>query len=156
MPWHCAIQTSTPGIQYVKITTSTAITVTQDGAAPVVTAPATVSVRALDLLTFQVTASDADVIKTYVRLGLGVGIVASMSLDPQADADLVQIDAAHLFEPHITWIGFRRGRLLRGYMYEFLKSFAPHLNRRLVDQAIRAGEGPELEALFDDVDLPLR
>ena len=50
----------------------------------------------------------------------------------------------------------RRGRLLRGYMYEFLKSFAPHLNRRLVDQAIRAGEGPALEALFDDVDLPLR
>jgi LysR family cys regulon transcriptional activator len=41
-------------------------------------------------------------------------------------------------------------------MYEFLKSFAPHLTRRLIDQAIRAGEGPELDALFSDLDLPLR
>jgi LysR family cys regulon transcriptional activator len=102
------------------------------------------------------TASDADVIKTYVRLGLGVGIVASMALDPKEDADLVVIDAGHLFAPHVTWIGFRRGRLLRGYMYEFLKTFAPHLNRRLVDQAIRAGSGEELEKLFADVSLPQR
>jgi LysR family cys regulon transcriptional activator len=102
------------------------------------------------------TASDADVIKTYVRLGLGVGIIASMAIDPREDRDLVVLDAAHLFAPHVTWIGFRRGRLLRGYMYEFLKAFAPHLNRRLVDQAIRAGSGDELAALFADVELPTR
>jgi len=107
-------------------------------------------------LNVALTASDADVIKTYVRLGLGVGIVASMSIDPTVDSDLVQIDATHLFAPHLTWIGFRRGRLLRGYMYEFLKSFAPHLTRRLIDQAVRAGEGPDLDALFEDVELPLR
>lgn len=107
-------------------------------------------------LNVALTASDADVIKTYVRLGLGVGIVASMAMDPVTDADLVQINADHLFAPHVTWIGFRRGRLLRGYMYEFLKSLAPHLNRRLVDQAIRAGEGPELDALFANLELPLR
>ena len=59
-----------------------------------------------------------------------------------------------LFAPHVTWIGFRRGRLLRGYMYEFLKDFAPHLTRRLVDQAIRAGSGAELDRLFEGVDLP--
>jgi LysR family cys regulon transcriptional activator len=106
-------------------------------------------------LNVALTASDADVIKTYVRLGLGVGIVASMAMDA-SDTDLVQIDADHLFAAHVTWIGFRRGRLLRGYMYEFLKSFAPHLTRRLIDQAIRAGEGPELDALFSDLDLPLR
>jgi len=102
------------------------------------------------------TASDADVIKTYVRLGLGVGIIASMAIDPREDRDLVVLDAAHLFAPHVTWIGFRRGRLLRGYMYEFLKAFAPHLNRRLVDQAIRAGSGEELAALLADVELPTR
>ncbi len=107
-------------------------------------------------LNVALTASDADLIKTYVRLGLGVGIVASMSLDSEADSDLVQIEASHLFAPHVTWIGFRRGRLLRGYMYEFLKSFAPHLTRRLIDQAIRAGEGPPLEELFSDIELPLR
>jgi LysR family cys regulon transcriptional activator len=100
------------------------------------------------------TASDADVIKTYVRLGLGVGILASMALDPDADRDLVVLDAEHLFAPHVTWIGFRRGRLLRGYMYEFLKAFAPHLTRRLVDQAVRAGSGAELARLFEDVALP--
>jgi len=101
------------------------------------------------------TASDADVIKTYVRLGLGVGIVASMAIDPHEDRDLVVLDAEQLFAPHVSWIGFRRGRLLRGYMYEFLKDFAPHLTRRLVDQAIRAGSGEELAALFADIDLPV-
>ena len=105
-------------------------------------------------LNVALTASDADVIKTYVRLGLGVGIVASMALNPRDDGDLVVLEAAHLFAPHVTWIGFRRGRLLRGYMYEFLKTFGPHLNRRLVDQAIRAGSGNELAALFADVELP--
>jgi LysR family cys regulon transcriptional activator len=106
-------------------------------------------------LNVALTASDADVIKTYVRLGLGVGIVASMALSAADDADLVVLDAGHLFAPHVTWIGFRRGRLLRGYMYEFLKAFAPHLTRRLVDQAIRAGSGEELAALFAGVDLPV-
>ncbi len=105
-------------------------------------------------LNVALTASDADVIKTYVRLGLGVGIVASMALDPAEDDDLVVLDASHLFAPHLTWIGFRRGRLLRGYMYEFMKTFAPHLNRRLVDQAIRAGSSAELAQLFTDVKLP--
>ncbi len=100
------------------------------------------------------TASDADVIKTYVRLGLGVGILASMALHPDEDRDLAVLDAGHLFAPHVTWIGFRRGRLLRGYMYEFMKLFAPHQSRRLVDQAIRAGSGAELERLFEGIELP--
>lgn len=105
-------------------------------------------------LNVALTASDADVIKTYVRLGLGVGIVASMSIDASDDRDLVVLDAGHLFTPHVTWIGFRRGRLLRGYMYEFMKAFAPHLNRRLVDQAIRANSPEELAGLLRDVQLP--
>ena len=101
------------------------------------------------------TARDADVIKTYVRLGLGVGIVASMAIDPREDADLVSIDASHLFPAHLTWVGFQRGSLLRGFMYEFLNVLAPHLNRRLVDRAAQAGGGEELEALFKDIELPL-
>jgi LysR family cys regulon transcriptional activator len=105
-------------------------------------------------LNVALTASDADVIKTYVRLGLGVGILASMAIDPNEDRDLVVLDANHLFAPHATWIGFRRGRLLRGYMYEFMKAFAPHLNRRLVDLAIRAQSPEELAGLFRDVQLP--
>ena len=80
------------------------------------------------------TAVDADVIKTYVRLGLGIGIVASMAYDPKADKDLVEIKADHLFEPSTTHIGFRQGMFLRGYMYDFIGQFAPHLSRELIDE----------------------
>jgi len=80
------------------------------------------------------TAVDADVIKTYVRLGLGIGIVANMAYDELADRDLVRLPADHLFEPSVTHIGFRRGLFLRGYMYDFLHQFAPHLSRELVDE----------------------
>ncbi|HMM45173.1 MAG TPA: HTH-type transcriptional regulator CysB [Candidatus Macondimonas sp.] len=80
------------------------------------------------------TAVDADVIKTYVRLGLGVGIVARMAYDAKADTDLVALDARHLFRPSTTRIGFKRGMLLRQYMYDFMQMFAPHLSRPLVDR----------------------
>jgi LysR family cys regulon transcriptional activator len=100
------------------------------------------------------TARDADVIKTYVRLGLGVGIVASMALSEEDEADLVAIDGSHLFPELVTWIGVRRGRLLRGYMYEFIQLFAPHLGRRLVDQALRARDAAGVEAAFAGVQIP--
>ena len=75
------------------------------------------------------TAVDADVIKTYVRLGLGVGIVARMAYDEDADGDLVAIDAGHLFGKSITRIGIRKDTFLRSYMYEFIRLFAPHLSK---------------------------
>ncbi len=102
------------------------------------------------------TARDADVIKTYVRLGLGVGVVASMAIEADEDRDLVTIDAAHLFPAHITWIGFRRDLLLRKFMYEFMRLFAPHLNRRLVDRAHSTSTFQEVEQMFADIELPMR
>ncbi|HVW67567.1 MAG TPA: HTH-type transcriptional regulator CysB, partial [Steroidobacteraceae bacterium] len=96
-----------------------------------------------------------DVIQTYVRLGLGVGIVAHMAVDPN-DADLVAVDARHLFARHTTWIGFRRGTLLRKYMYDFAQLLAPHLDRRLVDRAHRAADAAEVIQLFADIKLPER
>jgi len=102
------------------------------------------------------TARDADVIKTYVRLGLGVGILASMAVEPDQDRDLVSLDAAHLFPVHTTWVGFRRGVLLRKFMYEFLQLFAPHLNRRLVDRAQQGSTAEEIDALFAGAQLPLK
>lgn len=101
------------------------------------------------------TAVDADVIKTYVRLGLGVGIMARMAYDPVADADLVAIDASHLFGRSVTKIGLRRDMFVRGFLYDFIRLFAPHLTRELVDQAMRTRERWETEALFDDVTLPV-
>lgn len=101
------------------------------------------------------TAADADVIKTYVRLGLGVGIIASMAFDPEVDTDLVALDASKLFRPSITRIGFRKGTFLRGYMYDFMQRFAPHLTREMVDQAVaHQGSRSEILELFKDVDLP--
>jgi LysR family cys regulon transcriptional activator len=102
------------------------------------------------------TARDSDVIKTYVRLGLGVGIVASVAIEPQLDADLVVLDASHLFPLHTTWIGFRRGTLLRNFAYDFLQLFGPHLTRKLVDRAIEAREPEQQGELFRKIALPSR
>jgi LysR family cys regulon transcriptional activator len=102
-----------------------------------------------------ITARDADVIQTYVRLGLGVGIVAHMAVE-EHDPDLKAIDASHLFAAHTTWIGFRRGTLLRKYMYEFAQLLAPHLERRLVERAHRATCAEEVAQLFAGVALPER
>jgi LysR family cys regulon transcriptional activator len=84
------------------------------------------------------TAIDSDVIKTYVELGLGVGIVAMMAFDPKRDTGLRALDASHLFEPSTTRIGIRRNSYLRGYMYDFIEMFAPHLTRQVVETAMRA------------------
>ncbi len=100
------------------------------------------------------TAADADVIKTYVRLGLGVGIIASMAHDAEVDDDLVALDASHLFRPSITKIGFRRGTFIRGFMYEFVENFAPHLTRNMVDEAYSCTSRLELDELFQHVRLP--
>ncbi len=102
-----------------------------------------------------ITARDADVIQTYVRLGLGVGIIAHMAVVDD-DPDLTSIDAAHLFPAHTTWIGFRRGTLLRKYMYDFAQLLAPHLDRRLVDRAHRAASAEEVVEMFKDIELPTR
>lgn len=82
------------------------------------------------------TAIDADVIKTYVELGLGIGIVAMMAYNPERDQRLRALDASHLFEASTTRIGIRKDSFLRGYVYDFIAMFAPHLQRDVVDAAI--------------------
>lgn len=81
-------------------------------------------------------AIDADIIKTYVRLGFGVGIVASMAFEKLADVGLVALDAAHLFPSSTTALGILRGTYLKGYTYSFVELFAPHLSREVVDEAL--------------------
>ena len=101
------------------------------------------------------TAADADVIKTYVRLNLGVGIVAKMAVDSKLDQDLVVLDADELFEPSVTKIGFRRGTFLRGFMCDFIEKFAPHLSREMLAKAVQCHNKSELEELFEGVKLPV-
>ncbi len=102
------------------------------------------------------TARDADVIKTYVRLGLGIGIVAGLAIDPQTDGDLIALEASHLFPAHTTWIGFRRGGVLRSYMYHFLHLCAPHLTRRLVDRVATSQTQEEVDTIFAPIELSVR
>ncbi len=82
------------------------------------------------------TAIDADVIKTYVELGLGIGILAQMAFEPKRDKHLRSIDASHLFEPSTTRIGISRNSYLRGYVFDFIELFAPHLNHAVVKAAM--------------------
>lgn len=82
------------------------------------------------------TAIDADVIKTYVELGLGIGILAQMAFEPSRDRHLRAIDASHLFEPSTTRIGISRNGYLRKYVYDFVEMFAPHLDRATVAAAM--------------------
>jgi len=89
------------------------------------------------------TAMDADVIKTYVGLGLGVGIIAAIAFDEGRDAPLWALDARHLFPINTTSVAVRRGALLRGYAYDFINTFAPHLSRSAVEQAQAAPPGVE-------------
>ncbi|CCU72042.1 HTH-type transcriptional regulator CysB [Thalassolituus oleivorans] len=101
------------------------------------------------------TAADSDVIKTYVRLGVGIGIVATMAVDKDLDEDLVALDASHLFASSVTKVGFRKGTFLRGFMFDFIAAFAPHLTREVIEKAAQCHNRQELDALFANVDLPL-
>ncbi len=100
------------------------------------------------------TAADADVIKTYVRLGLGIGIVAHMAYNPSADSDLVALPAEHLFDSSVTRIGCRRGTFMRGYMYDFIELFAPHLTKERVAAAMQLTQSDQVDRLFAGIELP--
>lgn len=96
--------------------------------------------EALDLSPqIAMTAGDADLIKTYVRAGLGVGVLAEMAMQA-SDGDLHTLSAGHLFPTCTTWIVLRRETVLREYMLEFIHQFAPHLERRDVARAIAHDE----------------
>jgi LysR family cys regulon transcriptional activator len=83
------------------------------------------------------TAMDSDVIKQYVALGMGVGIVASMAFDHGRDKGMRAVEASHLFAANVTRLGVRRGAFLRAYAYHFIERFAPGVTRSDVEQALR-------------------
>ncbi len=102
------------------------------------------------------TARDADVIKTYVRMGLGVGIVAGMAADCADKKDLQVVEAEQLFPQSTTWIGFRKDSVLRRYMFDFLQLFAPHVTPNHVKEIRNARSQDDVDRLFADTDLPVR
>lgn len=84
-------------------------------------------------------AIDADVIKTYVELGMGVGIIAGMAFDAERDKNLKSISVGHLFGMNVSRVAIRQGAYLRSYIYSFIELLSPTLNRKLIDQVMHGG-----------------
>jgi LysR family cys regulon transcriptional activator len=90
-------------------------------------------------------ALDADVIKTYVALGLGVGLIASMAYDPARDDPLQLVQTPHLFAQNVTQIAVRRGRYLRGFAYRFIELCSPGLHEAAVRAALTPPQAPDID-----------
>lgn len=86
-------------------------------------------------------ALDADVIKTYVKLGLGIGIVASVAFAPERDTTLIKLESEYLFEKNTTYISVRRNHYLRGYAYRFIELCIPILT----ESVVRLGVNPQID-----------
>lgn len=96
---------------------------------------------------FVLQAMDADVIKTYVELGIGVGVIASVAFDELRDRGLVAIDARHLFATNTTRVAIKRGSYLRGYVFDFIQTFAPTLTRPVIEAALASAPGTAADGL---------
>ena len=102
------------------------------------------------------TARDADVIKTYVRMGMGIGIVAGMAHETEDNREFAAIDATGLFPRSTTWIGFRKNAVMRRYMIDFVNLFAPHASIDQIYKAAQASSQQEIDELFKNNELPLK
>lgn len=83
------------------------------------------------------TAIDADVIKTYVNLGLGIGLIANMAFDEKRDEGLVCLDCSHLFPQSTTHLGIRKDTFMRGYLYDFIGMLSPKFDRAAIDEVFK-------------------
>jgi LysR family cys regulon transcriptional activator len=102
------------------------------------------------------TARDADVIKTYVRMGLGIGIVAGMAHEIEDNKEFVALETTGLFPKSTTWIGFRKNTVLRRYMMDFINLFAPHAGPDQIDKAAQANCQDEIDLLFSANEIPMK
>jgi len=102
------------------------------------------------------TARDSDVIKTYVRMGVGIGIVASMACESHDKHTLAALPVNGVFEQSTTWVGLRRNMMLRCYMTDFLSLIAPHLSNDQVERLVRATSQAEVDQLTPNSELPIR
>jgi LysR family cys regulon transcriptional activator len=104
---------------------------------------------------FIFTGGDADVVKTYVRMGLGVGIVAGMSYESHDHDNLTAIPVNGIFPRSTTWLGFRKNIVLRCYMTDFIRLFAPHVSGEQIERATRATSQGEIDQIFRETTLPV-
>ncbi|MCE0495880.1 LysR substrate-binding domain-containing protein [Vibrio salinus] len=106
-------------------------------------------------LNYFMTAMDADVIKRYVELGFGIGIISSLAAKDIEHMKLKYIDINHLLEPCQAWICFSKDVILQNYMYDFLGSFSPHLTKTLMEEVLMNSNSNRVEAIFKDIKLPV-
>lgn len=106
------------------------------------------------VLTAACQVEDTDLVKAYVRMGMGVGIVPNLAWDPRQDSDLAYVDTAHLFPLGTVYLGLRRGVFLRSFVYDFIALLASHLTRDLVDEALAMQSCSSIENLLSDISLP--
>lgn len=104
--------------------------------------------------TIMLTASDADIIKAYVKMDLGVGVIASVAYDPDDDCDLVSIDVRELFDDCVAKLAIRKGVSLRSYMYDFIELFSPHLSRDIVERTLAKPSSEEVFSIMHKLDIP--
>ena len=102
------------------------------------------------------TARDADIIKTYVRMDMGVGVIASMAYECTDQEDLKAIDAKGLFPQVTTWLGFPKDMVLRSFMVDFIQLFAPHYSERLISDVANLETQEEIDELLSGMELPIR
>ena len=102
------------------------------------------------------TARDADIIKTYVHMGMGVGIVAGMAYEAQDHHNLTAIPVNGIFPRSTTWIGFRKNTVLRCYMADFIRLFAPHVSAEQIENLSISKNQQDIDHLFRDTKLPIR
>ncbi len=100
------------------------------------------------------TAVDADVIKTYVRLGLGIGIIADMAFNPDQDQDLVAHSVEHLFGMTQSYLALQKGRYIKPYIYPFIELFAPHLTPELIRAVMQAENLEARKPCFQGITIP--
>ncbi|AMG31456.1 transcriptional regulator [Grimontia hollisae] len=101
------------------------------------------------------TVMDADVIKRYVQLGFGIGIVSTLAAKDIENSGLTYINLDHLFEPCNAWICFSKDILLQNYMYDFLTSFSPHLTKTLMESVLMQNSSDKVDKLFEGLELPV-
>ena len=103
---------------------------------------------------YVVTAADADVIKVYVRRGLGVGIISTMAFEDHSDTDLLRVGSPNYFSPLLSYIAFRRGTFLRGFMLDFIEQLAPHLDSEFVRHAMSIADSKERNEFCSRLEIP--
>ena len=101
-------------------------------------------------------ARDADIIKTYVKMGMGIGVISGMAYECDDHEDFIAVSGENIFPKCTTYFGFRRGMILSRYAISFINLFAEHLNPKLIMKAAEAKTQDEVNQLFSKIELPVK